>query len=299
MDDISVVVNQTVGSISWNFDDISNRLGIILKAYTGTIVTDDTISAAKKDVASLRGLAKDIDDRRKEVKAKCLEPYNVIDAQAKELIALIDEPIKAINAQLDAYETKRKDAVKARIDAYWDMASMKLPTDVVSVAYGRIYDSRWLNATTTVKTWKDGIDSGIAQILADIDTIKSFNSEFEADMMSDYKDACNLQAAILKMNNLNAQKARVLEIERKKAEEKARIEAEAKARQEIPAEPVKAEPTAPVAGSAANDNPDITDPFAAAPSGVVSETIVITAKPEVLAKIKGYIKYVGAEWRSC
>ena len=86
MNEISVNVKQEPGKITWNFEEIKTNLEAALAEYTGMVYDDDSIKSAKTDVATLRALAKTIEDRRKEVKEKCLEPYGVIEKQAKELV---------------------------------------------------------------------------------------------------------------------------------------------------------------------------------------------------------------------
>lgn len=229
MNEISVVVNQIPGTISWNFEEIKKRLNEELTVYQQTAYTDDTIKTAKGDVADLRKLAKAIEDRRKEVKEKCLEPYTPIEAQAKELIDLIEKPIQAINEQVKDYERRRKEKVRAEINAYWTQKAESLPEDIREKARKAIYDDRWENATATKKSWREGIENGIQKILDEIGTIKSFASEFEEDMLTVYKVDLSLQKAIQKMNELNAQKERFLEQERKRREAE---EAERKRREE-------------------------------------------------------------------
>lgn len=221
MNEISVVVKQEPGKITWNFEEIKNRLEADLKTYQSTIYTDDTIKGAKGDVAELRKLAAAIEERRKEVKEKCLEPYSVIEAQAKELVSLIDKPIQAINDQVKDYEKRRKEKARAEIMAYWLQKCVVLPEDIREKAKQSIYDTRWENATATKKSWRDGIDNGIQKIVDDIATIQSFNSEFEEDALNVYKVDLSLQKAIQKMNELKAQKERILEMERKRREREA------------------------------------------------------------------------------
>lgn len=221
MNEISVVVKQEPGKITWNFEEIKNRLEADLKTYQSTIYTDDTIKDAKGDVAELRKLAAAIEERRKEVKEKCLEPYSVIEAQAKELVSLIDKPIQAINDQVKDYEKRRKEKARAEIMAYWLQKCDALPEDIREKAKQSIYDTRWENATATKKSWRDGIDNGIQKIVDEIATIQSFNSEFEEDALNVYKVDLSLQKAIQKMNELKAQKERILEMERKRQEREA------------------------------------------------------------------------------
>lgn len=237
MNEISVIVNQKPGTISWNFEEIKKRLNEELEVYQKTAYTDDTIKTAKGDVADLRKLAKAIEDRRKEVKEKCLEPYAPIEAQAKELINLIEKPIQAINDQVKDYEKRRKEKARAEINAYWTQKAEKLPEDIREKAKKAIYDDRWENATATKKSWREGIENGIQKILDEISTIKSFASEFEEDMLTVYKVDLSLQKAIQKMNELNAQKERILEQERKRREaeeaERKRQEEEKQRREEL------------------------------------------------------------------
>ena len=237
MNEISVVVNQEPGKISWNFADIKKRLEEELTVYQNTAYTDDTIKTAKGDVADLRKLAKAIEDRRKEVKEKCMEPYALIETQAKELTDLIEKPIQAINDQVKDYERRRKEKARAEINAFWVQKAAELPEDIREKAKKAIYDERWENATATKKSWREGIENGIRKILDEIGTIKSFASEFEEDMLTVYKDALSLQKAIQKMNELNAQKERILEQERKRREaeeaERKRQEEERQRREEL------------------------------------------------------------------
>ena len=223
MNEISVVVKQEPGKVSWNFEEIKQVLEDGLEVYRTTAYTDATIKTAKSDVATLRKLSAAIKERQKEVKDKCLEPYAIIESQAKELIALIEKPINAINDQVQDYERRRKEAARKEIMDYWNKKSESLPEDIRE------------NATATKKSWREGIENGIQKILDEITTIKSFASEFEEDMLAIYKADLSLQKAIAKMNELKAQRERILEMERKKreAEQRRKEEQERMAREQM------------------------------------------------------------------
>ena len=148
MNEISVNVKQEPGKVTWNFEEIKTNLEAALAEYTSMVYDDDSIKSAKTDVATLRAFAKTIEDRRKEVKEKCLEPYWVIEKQAKELVALIDKPIAAINTQVQDYEKRRKEKARAEIDAYWKQKVVSLPECIWGKAHEHIYDSRWENSNS-------------------------------------------------------------------------------------------------------------------------------------------------------
>lgn len=335
MNEISVVVTQEPGKVSWNFEEIKKTLENELEVYRTTAYTDATIKTAKSDVAALRKLPVAINERLKEVKDKCLEPYAVIEVQAKELINLIEEPIKAINDQVQDYEKRRKEAARKEILSHWNKKAEALPEDIREKAYVSIYDKRWENATATKKSWKEGIENGIQKILDEIETIKSFKSEFEEDILTVYKEDLSLQKAIAKMNELKAQQERILEIERKKQEaEKKRKEEEERRVQEEMERAGKENPTgmipprtptmtrtagslagmmqpsaAPVGASGAHgyggNIPHQAEPVkmvqpepqTKAYPGGKSIRLIITGTPEQIIKIQDYIRFAGATYQ--
>lgn len=300
MNDISVVVNQEVGKVTWNFEEIKKSLEDSVAIYQGMVYTDDTIKTAKTDVAELRALAKAIEDRRKEVKEKCLEPYNIIEKQAKELVALVNKPIEAINIQVQDYESRRKEAVRAKIDAYWKRKCAVLPESIWDAAHSKIYDSRWENATATQKSWKEGIDNGVAEIQGAIETIKSFNSEFEEDMLNSFYADLSLQNAIQKMNSLKAQKDRILEKERQRREREAKLaEQQAQPEASVPqTEPTQNLRQADTPHNTAPEHENIPQPVNKPEMVQEKPGIVlrIVGSEQQLAKIKDYIKFTGASW---
>lgn len=305
MNEISVVVNQVPGTITWNFEEIKKSLEKELEVYRATAYTDETIKTAKSDVADLRKLAAAIEERRKEVKDKCLEPYALIESQAKELVALIDKPISAINDQVKDYEKRRKEAARKEIMDYWNAKSAVLPGDIKEKALTVIYDDRWENATATKKSWKDGIDTGIKKILDEVATISSFKSEFEEDMLAVYKSDLSLQRAIAKMNELKAQKERILEAERKRQEAEERRKQEEAERAEKAKTAENATPATPAATvqretTAVTQEPQTVEREPAvtkAYPGGKSVRILITGTPEQITKIQNYIRFTGATYQ--
>ncbi len=296
MEEISIVVKQSPGEVSWNFEEMKEKLEEALKVFKTTIYTDDTIKTAKTDVADLRKLKNEVESRRKEVKDKCLEPYNMIEAQAKELNRLIDEPINAIQVQVNDYEARRKDAVRKKIDEYWKNASAEFPEDLRDKAFKKIYDERWLNVTTTMKTWKEGIHSGISGIWKDLETIKSFHSDFEEDVLNVYRENLELQPAIMKMNELNEQRQRVLEIERRKAEEVER-KAQEEARKTEPAVKLSESSQEAVIQEPKKNTEEPVETKHETVGHKDSEVITIIGSMEQINKIKAFIRYIGADFR--
>lgn len=87
-----------------NLEALKAELIPKLEKYNNLVVTADSIKEAKADRAALNKLKTAIDEQRKEIKRQYLEPYNVLEAQCKEVLALIDAPINAIDKQIKAFD---------------------------------------------------------------------------------------------------------------------------------------------------------------------------------------------------
>lgn len=300
MNEISVVLNQTPGKISWNYEEVKAFLAQEMEAYKGLVYTDDSIGDAKKDRAFLNKLWKQVDTKRKEAKAKCLEPYSKFEEQANELKKLISDPVQMIDEQVKAYEQKKQEQVKEEIGSYFDKVYTEsdLSPEIRKKVIMRVWDPKWLNATTSKKTWKEAVEKGIAEVKDEIDQLKGFRSEFEADMVESYSRNLSFRDAVQTMNDLEKQKARVLELERQKQEEAAKA-----AEMEKEKEANEAKPT-PVEKAEAKEDPKekaqtVTEVTADSASTVQNAEVMVLkiyADKMQLAKIKGYINYVGASY---
>ena len=297
MDEIKVKVEQSVGSISWNYNELKQKLHEETARYAAIVYDDNSISNAKKDIAFLRSLAKDIDTRRKDVKNKCLEPYTAIEKEANQLIEMINEPILVINKRVEEYETARKAKVKAEITAYWDKAKEEIPEDLRDLLWNKAFDERWLNSSTTKKTWKNGIDSAIAGVKSDLESIRSTNSIFVDDVLEAYKKDLNLSHAIITLSQLNAQRDRILRAE--ELAEKGRKEPEKRCAEKDSAESGNTSPKSEIGkaigGIERRAFCSAAEPNASEDRDEICTTVLkIYGSTNQINKVKGYIKYVGA-----
>lgn len=181
MNELQVVVKQEVGKINWNFEELKTALATEMKKYTGIVFDDDSIADAKKTVAYLRKLKESVEDRRKDVKKKCLEPYNEMEKQAKELTQLIDEPINTIAKQVKDYEEEQKKKKKEEILAYMAEVFAELPETVASKLKSKIYDSKWENKSTTKKTWQDAVNTAFENTKGDLNILDGIEEDFRED----------------------------------------------------------------------------------------------------------------------
>ena len=232
MEELQVVAQQTPGTISWNFEELKERLSAEMKRYEEIVYTDENIKEAKSDIAGLRKLQKEVNDRKIEIKKTWLLPYDAFEAQVNELKAIIEKPIAMIDEKVKDYEARRKKATLERIRTYFNEAAAKLPEAIREKAFGKIYQDKWLNATAKVSEWKSGIDSGVESILQDYQTINTMPGDFVKEGVEKYEESLMLNEAIQYMNTLQRQKQIAEERvarEQREREERARAEAAASA----------------------------------------------------------------------
>ena len=86
--------------IGFNFEELKAELAEKLDYYNNLVVTEDTIKEGKAEKAKLNKLREAVESKRKEIKKECMAPYTDFEAKVKELVAMIDAPVAAIDGQL-------------------------------------------------------------------------------------------------------------------------------------------------------------------------------------------------------
>lgn len=180
--------------IDFNFEEQKAWLVERLDYYNGLVVTEDTIKEAKADRAQLNKLKEAMDGRRKEIKREWLKPYNEFEAKVKELTALVNEPIGAIDGQLAAFEDKRKEEkMQQIIDTYASLVSDTIK-DIIPLE--RIIDKRWLNATMSMTKVEDELIGWGKRVNADLLALDTVEAEYKAAVRAEYMKTLDIAAAL-------------------------------------------------------------------------------------------------------
>ena len=225
MNELTLSVKQNPGVIELNFNEIEKALDAKLAEYKGAVFTEESKPIAKAEIANLRKLKKEFEDARKGVKREWMKPYEDFEAKMKRLTEKIDEPINLIDSQLKEFERKRKEERREKIqqiyeEAVGDMAEY--------CELERIYDPKWENATTTVKSIKDSITQSVENVRTAVNTISGMQSDAVEKALEIYKDSQDMAKAIAYIKNYEQQRAEIMrrEEERRRQEEERRRKAE-------------------------------------------------------------------------
>lgn len=235
MNQLELRVQQHPGTIELNFEELNAALDAKLAEYEGAVFTEDSKDIAKVEIASLRKLKKDIEDARKSAKKEWNKPFDLFEANMKQLAAKVDKPIGAIDEQLKAFEEKRRKEKREKIQ----MLYREIIEDMEEyLPLGHMYSPKWENATTTMKSIREEMESEVKSTQAAVAMISGMQSEAVPKALELYRETHDSTRAVTYINQYEKQKAEIMrkeearrreEEERKRREEEARIRAEERA----------------------------------------------------------------------
>lgn len=223
--------------IQFNYDELKQELTEKVSMYETMVYTDDQIKQAKADKASLNKLKKALNDERIRREKEYLQPFNEFKAKINEIISIIDKPVAVIDKQVKEYEEKCKKDKRQTILEYFNTRKPSFPE---WLTIEQIFDDRWLNASTSMKSIKDNIDGWINRINGELTTLESL-PQFSFEATEEYKRTLDINRAIAEGKRLADIQKRKEEQERLKAEQEAE-----KQPQEAPQKKLEEHMTPPV-----------------------------------------------------
>lgn len=225
-----IIVKETLGSITSNLKDVAVEVRALTKTYECVEYTgskEDRLAQMKEDRATLNKLAAAISDERKRVKKSYLAPLEDFEALAKKLEAEIKIPAGLIDTSAKQIEAEMREERKAKIREFYNKmvdanASYFEAEGSADKFFEQLYDPKWANATTTQKTWKEGILESMKEFIASFEAIKATESDYIAEGIQVLRDTMNLNTAMAKMNELKRIQDEAIERARKRMEEEKR-----------------------------------------------------------------------------
>lgn len=201
--------------IEANFDETKAWLTENLEPLRTMAVTPESMSQCKQYRASIRRVGDRIDESRKLAKAAALEAYRGFETKCKELTALCDEAANALDVQIKAMENAVKEEKRLRLMDYFaktvgDMAEW--------ISFDDCFNPKWQNATYAESTAQADMCAAIDRCRADLNAIRALGSEFETELLAEYRTSRNIGTVLMKNSTLTRLKAEENERKRREAE---------------------------------------------------------------------------------
>lgn len=227
MNDIKLLVEKNSGKITFNYKETKAFLQDRMTEYEGAVFTDESMKYAKAERAFLRKLKDQMDTERKKIKREWMAPYEVFENQVKDLLALIERPVAMIDEQVKEYEERKKkekaaECRKIYAEEIGDLGNI--------LSFERIYDQKWLNATTALKSIREEIHGIIEKTNTQFSTIEMMDSDATEKALEIYRDTLDFVKAVAYINQYEATKKEIEEREKKRreADEQRKLEEERK-----------------------------------------------------------------------
>ncbi len=225
-----------------NFEELKAGLEDKAEYYGSLLYTDEQIKDAKADRAMLNKFKNTVNSERIKKEKEYMNPFNQFKSQINELIAIVDKPIAVIDERIAAYNDEQKAQKKKAIEELF--ASMGFQS---FVTLEKIWDPKWLNASTSMKSIEEQMRSRMYQIGDDVLTLHNL-PEFGFEATEVYKQTLDINKAIKEAQRMaeitkakaEAEARRKAEEETRKAAEEARRKAEERAAEEQRAAMAKA-----------------------------------------------------------
>ena len=156
-----------VEHIVWNADEIAKEVAEKVGYYKNLVYTEDQVAEAKKDRAKLNKFVKALKDKDREIKDRCLAPYEEFHNQMQKIIALVEElPEDLLNLLLMVLIGRTHELVIGRIHKIPDSADFtcsliyeflgrdasfcSLILDLLSVFIGTSHEEYIISFLTTI-----------------------------------------------------------------------------------------------------------------------------------------------------
>lgn len=179
-----------VEHIVWNADEIAKEVEAKVGYYKNLVYTEDQVTEAKKDRATLRKFITALKDKDHEIKDRCLAPYEEFHNQMQKIISLVEEPAELIDKQVKEYEEGQKRQKLAAINDLFEKKGFHPWLNL-----DRIMNPKWLNKTYSIKQIDADMTSIQHKIGEDILLINGLKEGAQA-ALSEYKRSMDVSAAV-------------------------------------------------------------------------------------------------------
>jgi hypothetical protein len=136
-----VVTKKQIAVIEWDKEQALKEAQEIMAKYEGLEFTEEQLPDAKKEIAKLRKVSKEINAQALAIDKELTLPVKTFRSEVKEVKAIVDNGINYINDQITEFEEKQKQERRIEILSFEEFTPISEYCN---------FDESWL-----LKKWKD------------------------------------------------------------------------------------------------------------------------------------------------
>ena len=211
--------------ILFNYEELKAELTEKVQHYETLVYTDDQITEAKADRATLNKLKKALSDERIRREREYMQPFNEFKSRINEIISIIDKPVAVIDKQIKEYEDTKKQEKLEEIKKLW--SEMEAPD---GMTLDKVFNDRMLNSSFNMKHVKQCFIDAIDRFNRDMAVLVNL-PEYSFEAQQEYISSLDLSKAMNEANRLSRLAKQKAEYEAE--QERLRAEEEKKAVQPV------------------------------------------------------------------
>lgn len=164
--ELRIVPYQIPEKIEFNYEEIIQEMEPTVNEKASIYYSDEDIPVAKKDRAKFNTFKKAINDERIRMKKEYMKPFEEFEAKVKDINALADKAVIAIDKQIKEYEDNQKREKLDKIKALW--TQMAVPE---GLTMEKVYEERMLNTSFSMKKVETCFELAIGKFNRDMATL--------------------------------------------------------------------------------------------------------------------------------
>lgn len=208
-----VVSTKTLGSLTTNANKIRDMVKAALPQYSIENYSSSDVAKAKEDKTKLNKAAKALNDERIKIEKEWMKPFGEFKDVVTETVGLIKNCVASIDTIIKEDEERTKNAKREQVERLAETCGL----EVVGIKLEKIWNDKWLNKTTSLKSIEKEITDKVNIIKNDLETLKTFAEDYDA-LVTYYKENLNLSDTVAYAN-------RLIEARKAKDQQEARVDA--------------------------------------------------------------------------
>lgn len=207
-----VVSTKTLGSLTTNAEKIRDMVKAALPQYSIENYSSSDVAKAKEDKTKLNKAAKALNDERIKIEKEWMKPFGEFKDVVTDTVGLIKNCVASIDKIIKEDDERTKNAKREQVERLAETCGL----EVVGIKLEKIWNEKWLNKTTSLKSIEKEITEKVAIIKNDLETLKTFAEDYDA-LVTYYKENLNLSETVAYAN-------RLIEARKAKAQQEAPVE---------------------------------------------------------------------------
>jgi len=181
--EINVVASYELGKVNINYAEIEADIRKQTEHYMAVVVTEEMIPEFEKARAEINKKIKSLSDERIKIKKLWNQPIDAMETEIKRISGIAQIALDNIDQQLKAFEAKRVQGIKDRLESQFDEYGID------GITFSQVFKPEWTNKGNAKKA-PDLLDTEAKRILGDLEFIDGIEDEAEKVLTKENYNRC-------------------------------------------------------------------------------------------------------------